>query len=181
MNDRGGDGIWIHGVAPNGDRRPPLDTDGCIALPNDELLALEKQLLPLITPVVITREIRWASPQQLAATRDELNAALQAWAGSYLSGDLHRYLSLYADDFEYRGMNRREWAAYRTRSISTKSVQDFELQNVLLLADPEDDGLFLSRFRQKIVSGERTIATTKRLYWRRVASGELRIVAEDNG
>jgi len=38
INRRGGDGIWIHGVAPGGDQRPPLDTDGCIALPGSEHL-----------------------------------------------------------------------------------------------------------------------------------------------
>jgi len=52
---------------------------------------------------------------------------------------------------------------------------------VLLLADPEDDGLYLSRFRQAITYDDRTIATIKRLYWRRSEDGELRIVAEDNG
>ena len=35
---RTGHGIWIHGVAPGSGDRPELDTDGCIALPNEHLL-----------------------------------------------------------------------------------------------------------------------------------------------
>jgi hypothetical protein len=50
VNARTGDGIWIHGVDRNGGRRPPLDTDGCIALPNEDLLELEAQIQLLTTP-----------------------------------------------------------------------------------------------------------------------------------
>ncbi len=32
-----------------------------------------------------------------------------------------------------------------------------------------------------ITDGERTMVTTKRLYWRRSVNGDFRIVAEDNG
>lgn len=180
-NRRSGDGIWIHGVTPNGGRRPPLDTDGCIALPNDELLAIEDQLVPLVTPVIITRKIRWASPEQVAATRAELGSALETWANSFRAGNLHRYLSLYANDFRYRGMSRQDWAAYRLQTFNNAPVKEFELREVLLLADPEVNDLYLSRFRQRIVDDERTIVTIKRLYWRRSADGDLRIIAEDNG
>ena len=60
-------------------------------------------------------------------------------------------------------------------------IEDFRLDDVLLLEDPENDGLFLSRFEQVIVEPDRKVATTKRLYWRRDENGELKIVAEDNG
>jgi murein L,D-transpeptidase YafK len=180
-NRRSGGGIWIHGVTANSGRRPPLDTDGCIALPNDELLLLEKALEPLVTPVLIAREIRWTSPELLESAHAELRLALDTWVSSYASGDLHRYLSLYDDDFSYRGMNRDEWVAYRTQSITRAPAQRVELDDVLLLVDPEDSALYLARFRQEIVYENRAITTVKRLYWRRSADGVLRIVAEDNG
>lgn len=180
-NDRSGDGIWIHGVEDGNGRRPALDTDGCIALPNDELLRLEKELVPVVTPVIITRELRWASPEAIAATRDELAGALEDWAASIRSGDLHAYLSAYAGDFEYRGMSREEWARYRLETLGAVRIDDVRIEDLLLLADPEDDGLYLSRFRQSIVEGDRTITTQKRLYWRRNSAGDLEIVAEDNG
>ena len=181
INDRSGDGIWIHGVTPNAGRRPPLDTDGCIALPNEQLLSLEERLTPLRTPVVVTRSIRWVSSEQVAAVRGELMGALQEWLAGYESGDLHQYLSMYADDFSYRGMDRDEWAAYRTQSITMAPEVKILLADIMLMADPEDDGLYLSRFRQEIAYADRTIATVKRLYWRRSRAGELKIVAEDNG
>jgi len=181
LSGRSGDGIWIHGVAVGGDRRPPLDTDGCIALPNEELLVVADLLTPLVTPVIITRDIRWISPQELSLLRERLQLALDEWVGSYLSGDMHSYLALYDDDFQHRGMNKDEWSAYRLQTIGMAKVRDFFLEDVLLLVDPEEDGLYLSRFRQTIAGETRTVVTIKRLYWRESADGALRIVAEDNG
>ncbi len=178
--ERSGSGIWIHGVLPNGGLRPPLDTDGCIALPNDELLAIEGQIVPLVTPVIITREIRWVRPAWIASMRAELNAALEAWEDGYRSGNMIKYLSLYAENFRYRGMSRDEWASYHLPSFA-RAVDGFSLDQVLLLADPEEAGLYLMRVRQIIVANARTVVTTKRLYWRRSADGVLRIVAEDTG
>lgn len=180
-NKRSGDGIWIHGVLPGGDRRPPFDTDGCIALPNDELLLLENEFVPLVTPVIITRTIEWVDRQQLEQTRAELEAALDDWSTSYRDGDLHLFLSLYASDFSYRGMSRSRWESFRTQSIRRAPISEITLTDILLLEDPEDRGLFLSRFRQTVLQDERTSTTTKRLYWRRSEDGDLRIVAEDNG
>ena len=181
LSGRSGDGIWIHGVAVGGDRRPPLDTDGCIALPNEELLAVSDLLTPLVTPVIITRNIRWISRQELLFLRERLLSALDAWVGSNLSGDMHSYLALYDDGFQHRGMNKDEWSAYRLQTIGTAKVRDFFLKDVLLLADPEEEGLYLSRFRQTITDATRRVVTVKRLYWRESADGTLRIVAEDNG
>ncbi len=180
-NGRTGDGIWIHGVAPGDGPRPRLDTDGCIALSNDEILALADELKPLITPVIITREMQWLSPGRRDALRSEFRAALNAWVMSYESGDLHSYLSQYDDDFTYRGLQRDEWLAIRLQAYDTQVIEKIRIDDVLLLADPEEEGLFLSRFRLTIVGGGQTTRTTKRLYWRRSADAEWRIVAEDNG
>ena len=178
---RSGDGIWLHGVTPGGGQRPPLDTDGCIALPNDELLALEPRLEPLSTPVLVTREIEWVSAEEIAAMRSELRSRLDAWAESYASADLHRYLSLYAEDFSYRGMDREQWNAFRTQSLTQAPPREVLLEDVFLLANPEEPDLYLARFTQTIDYGDRSIATVKRLYWQRTPAGELVIVAEDNG
>lgn len=178
---RTGDGIWIHGAAPGAGRRPPLDTDGCIALANDELLALADELKPLITPVIITRVMRWLPPGRIELLRSEFRAALDAWVMSYESGDLHSYLSLYADDFTYRGLRRDEWSAFRLQVYDTQVIEKVWIDDVLLLADPEEEGLFLSRFRLTVGGGGQTTRTTKRLYWRRSDDAIWRIVAEDNG
>ena len=85
------------------------------------------------------------------------------------------------DTFDYRGMNRDEWSAYRIQTVGDRQIENFSIEDILLVADPEDEGLFLSRFRQRISESGRSVATTKRLYWRKNEQGEFKIVAEDNG
>lgn len=181
VNDRSGHGIWIHGVTPGGGARPERDTDGCIALPNEQLLSLKPYLAPLRTPVIVTRQIRSGSAQESAVIRDELLAALADWTDSFRQGDWSRYFALYAQDFVYRGMHRDEWSAYRLLTAGSRDIEAFTVEDVLLLADPEESGLYLSRFRQQVTEAGRTVATTKRLYWRKSAAGVYRIIAEDNG
>ena len=180
-NQRTGSGIWIHGVEPGSGTRPERSTDGCIALPNAELLSLESHLTPLQTPVIVTRNIRRMSTQEIGLLRDQLLAVLDIWSSSYRDGDWNRFLSLYSRDFAYRGMNREEWSAYRVQTVGARLIDDFTVDDILLLADPEEDGLYLSRFQQVITESGRPVVTTKRLYWRKSPHGDLLIVAEDNG
>jgi murein L,D-transpeptidase YafK len=181
LNRRTGDGIWLHGVQKGPDRRPEYDTDGCIALPNDDLAALEERIRPGLTPVVVTRDVDYLEDEDLASLRAGLKSALDAWAASLAARDLHAYLSLYADDFKYRGMDADDWAALKHRRFSSDVDATIELDDIFLLADPEEDNLYLSRFRQTTTEGESTRHVVKRLYWRRTADGSFRIVAEDNG
>lgn len=178
---RKGDGIWVHGVLPGGERRPPQDTDGCIALPNEDLAALAGKFVPLVTPVIITRDMRWASAQTIEHLRRELLVAINSWAEHYGNADLHAYLSMYADDFSYRGMSLGEWASFRSQTFAQRGVVDVSVNELLLLADPEEEGLFIARFQETLLGPELRSNTTKRLYWHRNEDGEWRIVAEDNG
>ncbi len=177
---RAGDGIWVHGVA-GGDRRPPLDTDGCLALPNATLRALADEFLPLVTPVIVTRQLEWADSAKRAALQNELRAAVARWAAALAAGDVHAYLSTYADDFTYRGLTMREWASLRLQTLGNRGESEVAIDDLLLLADPEEQELYLSRFTHRVAHGDEQSITTKRLYWQRDTAGELKIIAEDNG
>ena len=179
--ERTGDGIWVHGVQPGNSRRPAFDTDGCLALPNENLTALESNFVPLRTPVIIAREMRWQDEATRDRLRDELRAAVNNWFEAYASADEDRYFSLYAHDFSYRGLTAGEWRQYRRYGMRQRGKLDAAIDELLLLADPEEEGLFLSRFHQVVTDGDNVRTTTRRLYWRRNEAGQLEIIAEDNG
>ena len=178
---RTGSGIWLHGVDHKNPDRPPLDTDGCLALPNEEILLLADVLEPLVTPVIVAREVVWATPGELEKTRLEFRLVLDIWKNSLASGDLQTYLSLYADDFQYREMDKDEWSSYRLGVFETRRLADVTISNVMLLADPEEPNLFLSRFTQVLMTDAGPVTTTKRLYWRRDEGNHWAIVSEDSG
>lgn len=181
QKQRTGSGIWLHGVDQNHPDRPPLDTDGCLALPNEEISLLADVIEPLVTPVIVAREVEWATPDELQSTRREFHLALEIWKSSLARGDLKTYLSLYADDFHYREMDKDEWSSFSLGVFESRQLEDVTINDVMLLADPEEPELFLSRFTQVLVTDSGPVTTTKRLYWRREASDRWEIVSEDSG
>lgn len=179
---RTGDGIWIHGVNPATPNRPALDTDGCLALPNDELASLGKLLRPLVTPVIVTRDMRWDDPDKVRERSAGLRDAVESWRQSNAKADLFSHLALYADEFRYDTMTKPDWAAYKQGVFAARGPVSLETQDLMLLEDPEEAGLFVSRFRQvaTTASGSR-VEIIKRLYWRRHDDHGWRIVTEDAG
>lgn len=57
-----GSGIWLHGVPSDRYARPPLASDGCVVLANEDLLALRKYAKPGRTTVVVVPRTNWLSP-----------------------------------------------------------------------------------------------------------------------
>ena len=97
-------------------------------------------------------------------------------------GDMFAWLALYDDDFGRWGMNKNEWSAFSLETIGWREITAIQISDLLLLADPAEEGLFLARFRLEIVEKEGGAVTTMhRMYWRRSESGALKIVAEDSG
>jgi len=179
---RTGDGIWVHGVDPQGGTRPPLDTDGCIALPNERLLALEQSFAPNVTPVLIAIELSWDEPGTVAVIRVALEQAVMRWADSLEQGDMYAWLDSYDDTFQHWGMNKQEWSTFSLETVGQRAIEDVTVSDLLLLADPVEEGLYLSRFRLEISEGaSRNVISMRRMYWRRSESGALKIVAEDSG
>lgn len=178
---RTGDGIWVHGVDPLGGKRPIRDTDGCIALPNEDLLELASEFQGNVTPVLIMREVNWAESAGNGTLRIELENVVADWARSLAKGDMYAYLSLYDDEFQRWGMSAKDWSSFSLQTVGRRAITAVVVSDLLLLGYPGEDGLYLSRFRQSVVEGEHETLSTKRLYWRRNMSGALKIVAEDNG
>ena len=178
---RTGDGIWIHGVDPRGGVRPPLDTDGCIALPNERLRALEQSFEPNVTPVLIGRDLAWSDPAAVAEVRDSLEKAVARWTTALEQGDMYTYLDAYDDAFRHWGMNKDEWSAFSMQTVGHRPISRVAVSDLLLLGDPEEPGLYLSRFRLEIEEEARSVISLRRIYWRRSESGAFRIVAEDSG
>lgn len=178
---RSGDGIWVHGVDPNGGTRPPLDTDGCIALPNEELAKIVDDFAFNQTPVLVTQSLRWSDAETVAALRLELDGAIRRWADSLSDGDIHGYLSSYHDDFVRWQMAKSEWTSFVAKTMPERTIDELDISDMLLLAYPEENGLYLSRFQQHVVESDQRTTTVKRLYWRRDSTGVLRIIAETNG
>ncbi len=179
--ERSGDGIWVHGVDPRGGKRPVRDTDGCLALPNADLISLEPVFEPGRTPVLVSRSLRLISQDERRQIAAQLRESVAAWADSIASGDLYVLLSLYDKGFRRWSMDYVDWGAHLAHTLPGRPISGVDVEELLLLGYPGEEGLYLSRFRQRTTEGDKITEATTRLYWRRDEHGAFRIVAQDSG
>ena len=124
----------------------------------------------------------WSEADAVAEVRGSLEQAIADWARGLEQGDMFTYLEAYDDSFRHWGMNKDEWSAFSMETVGHRPISRVEVSDLLLLGDPVEPGLYLSRFRLKIEEEEaRSVITVRRIYWRRSESGAFRIVAEDSG
>lgn len=179
-----GDGIWLHGTENAYYSRPPLDSEGCVVLPNIDLNQAAAFIRPGVTPLVITARVDWVDEAAWRRERQELLNALDMWVADWTSGDVERYLSHYATDFWSPGLDLAKWQARKRAVAGSKTFQQVALSNLSLFAYPPSasDGreLVVASFRQHYRSNNFNGDMGKRLYLTR-EDGRWRVLYEGGG
>lgn len=175
-----GDGIWLHGTDPEFYSRPPLDSEGCVVLPNIDLSGLKEEIVPGETPVVITEQATWVGQDEWQNRRAEVLAALDQWRRDWESMDTEKYLRHYAADFWAKGHTYATWAARKRDLARHKTYQHIKLSDIALFAYPDkaqQPPLVVARFRQRYESNNYRGDIRKRIYLRKDGS-QWRILYE---
>lgn len=162
-----GSGIWLHGTDKSLYSRPPLDSEGCVVLTNDEFARIAEYVEVGRTPVVIGETLEWVSGREWLDRNIELQAALERWRSSWESADLDSYLGLYSRDFWARGHDRSSWALYKKQVFMGKKQQRIDLSDLSLFEYPVDGGdrpMVVANFVQHYRSNNFTGDMRKRLY-----------------
>lgn len=175
---RTGDGIWVHGVASRSYSRPPLDSDGCVALINEELEQISPLMSPGNTPVIISNQAEWIDYEELARRRDQARERVEQWREDWESGKVENYLAHYDTEFSSRGMNLNAWRNYKRRVAKSKFDVSVVLDDLSIFAYPDEDDLMVVTFQQNYESNNFNGSARKRQYWRRGDDQRWRIVSE---
>ena len=167
-----GDGIWLHGTYRGFYSRPPLDSEGCVVLPNIDLSGLQNEIIPGKTPVVITEQANWLDRAEWQRQRDEIMTALEQWRQDWESLDADKYLSHYSDDFWSKGHTLASWSARKRYLARSKTYQHIKLSDIALFAYPvkaQQQPMVVARFRQQYESNNYNGDIHKRVYLRKDA------------
>ena len=101
---RTGYGIWLHGTPSSTFSRPPLDSNGCVIVSNNDL----NTLFPFIdkgqTPVVISDSINWLTKQEWKKQQASFKNFVEQWRKDWESRDVDLYLQHYSK--EYSGLGK---------------------------------------------------------------------------
>lgn len=174
---RNGHGIWLHGVPFDTYSRPPRASDGCVALTNEDLMAISKQVQVGVTPVIISQDVQWVEAGSTQATRNALQQSIEAWRRDWESRDTDQYLQHYSKDFSAGKQDLAAWAAQKRSVNAGKSWIKVKVNQVSMFLYPGDDNLAVVTFEQDYSSSNTSGKMRKRQYWQH-EKGSWRIVHE---
>lgn len=164
---RTGSGIWLHGTPTDTYARPPLASEGCVVLANDDLERLGRLIEPGNTPVLIGAHLEWVDRQHWQAEATPLLDALERWRSDWESLDTSRYLAHYAQDFRTETQSLPEWARQKRAIAQARRWIKLELSDLTVLRNPADPDLVEVTFRQDYRSDGLADVMHKRQFWRR--------------
>jgi len=177
FNGRTGSGIWLHGTRSGTYNRPPLASEGCVVLPNDDLIKMGSYINLKQTPVLIGQNIKWLTQQQWLQQRTVNSRIFQNWINDWQSLDVDSYLSHYSQSFNNGSKDFYHWVKHKRRVAKYKTYIKVKASDVSVLMHPNEDVMVVS-FRQNYKSDNFSGESWKRQYWRKEFDGEWRIVYE---
>ncbi|MFH1349834.1 MAG: L,D-transpeptidase family protein [Pseudomonadota bacterium] len=140
---RGGYGIWFHGL-----NKPlrPNDTNGCIAMENQDIDELFSHITLNDTPVIVSSKIEMVDPQRLKGDKEKLEKTIEDWRLFWERKEIDRYMSLYSPEFTSGGKDWQAWKRYKGRLAKSYKGIHVDIDNLELLSN---DGVVLARFIQR--------------------------------
>lgn len=174
---KNGHGIWLHGVPSDTYSRPPRASNGCVVLTNPDMVTVGKNLQIGLTPVIISDNVEWVDPKEVATPRDELARAVEAWRKDWESLDTDRYLRHYSKNFNASGQDLRTFSEQKRLVNSSKTWLKIQTANISAFTYPGNDNLAVVTFDQDYTSNNLKNQMRKRQYWQREGS-DWRIIYE---
>lgn len=174
---RTGYGIWLHGTPSNTFSRPPLDSDGCVVLSNNELQMIAPYLQE-DTPFILAEDIEWLDEAEWHSRQSDYISLVEQWRNDWESRNPELYLDHYSLQYSGLGMNYDAWVEYKRRVNPSKDYIKVGISERSIFQYPGEDNMVIVTFRQEYRSDNLLRNTVKRQYWRMEQDGRWRIVYE---
>jgi murein L,D-transpeptidase YafK len=184
LHHKNGHGIWMHGYPVGVGRRPPQDTRGCFALPNDRLLAMAEHVYLKQSWVIVGENFVFDQKERQSALLNSVKSVLNQWKQDWSSLDTEAYLNHYHNAFRSGKRNLAGWKRYKRRVNSNKSFINVSISDLSLIHDPSswpEGEIVVAEFNQHYRSSNYQDITRKRIYLARTGSdGEWQVLIEES-
>lgn len=181
FKQRNGTGIWLHGVPHNVNSRPPRSSEGCVTMANSDLLALRPSVTLGLTPVILSDDVQWLTPEQSRNERESWLLRIESWRKHWSSRDTAAYLGDYSNDFSTEGMNFAAFSKHKYRVNAAKKFINLKLRDVNLFRYPgAGEPLVLAEFTLDYESDNFKTTSRKQQFWRQEKDGAWKIFREEN-
>jgi hypothetical protein len=169
VNGRSGSGIWLHGVSSESYSRPPLSSEGCVVMTNEDLGKLLGSIEIGKTPVLISDNVEFVTRQERDGERGMVNQLLDAWRTDAESGNPSRIGANYSAHFRADGgEDLRAWLSRHPDFVTGGAGLTYRLRNVTSFLYPGRQQMLVTTFTQEAIARKGVAAppaVRKRQYW----------------
>ncbi len=169
---KSGDGIWLHGRDKPLGPRP--DSNGCIALENQDLVKVSRFVKLQDTPLIVVKKLKLAPRSEIVEQERELRDFIENWRQAWESQDLDAYMGNYSPNFQSCWLDYNAWREKKRKLNKRYKKIRVRLENVRLY---RQNGLVTAMFSQDYSSESYRSTGIKVLYL--INDGNYRIYAED--
>ncbi len=166
--------IWIHGTD-----KPlkPMDSNGCIALENTDVIRLSDYVTRHVTPVIIQETIAYTDTDALSAWKTSVTRFVDRWVRTHMTGTAGEYEALYLPGAY---PDRSDWDAWdRQRQLAEMSGRPLQIQNSKMGIYRFNNTLVVT-LDVALIQGEKQLALGRRkLFLQRDGPETLRIAADE--
>ncbi len=144
---KNGDGIWLHGRDKPLTERP--DSNGCIALENQDLVKVSRFIRLQGTPLIVVNKAIMAPRSVVMEQERQLRNFVESWRQAWESRNLDEYMSHYSPNFQSAWLDYKGWKDKKRRLAGRYSKIKVKLGNIYLY---RQDGIVTSIFTQSYSS-----------------------------
>jgi len=179
VNGRSGSGIWVHGTPPETFSRPPLSTDGCVVVSNDDLNTLTRMVEIGKTPILIGDQVEFVSKSVMERDLKLAASLVEGWRRDVENRDEVSLRAHYSSRFRSAAdEDATTWLAKQQFLPGAKKIS-VTVSDPSYFRQPTHEEVIVSNFTQQIAVGKYHHAVRKKQYWAKEGQ-EWKIVAESN-
>lgn len=142
IEGKNGSAIWLHGTNKPLKKR---DSNGCIALNNDDINRLASYVSLYRTPVILVDQLQYKRPEENRDLKKSVVEFLNKWCRSFNAPSVSEYLKFYDDRAGLDDSFWKEWAPIRDRLQSAMGQISVGIQNLSVY---RHEGLLVALFEQ---------------------------------
>lgn len=156
---RSGNSIWLHGSD-----KPikPRDSNGCVAMNNDDLNVLAGYIELNRTPIVVVKKVNFMSVQAQLQTKESLTDFLSNWKNALVKGDLNKFMACYSQPHGDPNVIERAWNHIQTAQQRLEIPLNMRFENMSLLRGNSDIVVLFDQVMH--IDGRETPVGTKKLF-----------------